>query len=123
VTGNRQSDHRLFRGSLRRVSVRFMRVKIEEAEVKLVPLLPNGETDFQEGFGRMFGYRGQILVILLICLFAIPAVIQFPSSLTIGTNEEVKSQIPSEFSWQTYKPAYQLSELNPLVTDANPQPS
>ena len=65
-------------------SIRFMRTRIREAEAKLTSLLPNGEVEFHEAFGRVFSQRSQALLIALFVVFLIPLTIQFPSSLTIG---------------------------------------
>src|SRR5437870_8847173 len=46
-------------------SIRFMRIRTKEAEARLTSLLPNGEVDFHEAFGRVFRYRSQALIIIL----------------------------------------------------------
>ena len=53
------------------LSVRFARARVLEAEAKLTPLLPGGEADYHEAFGRTVSYRGQILASVAIALLAI----------------------------------------------------
>jgi hypothetical protein len=64
------------------LSVRFVRARVLEAESKLIPLLPNGEADYHERFGQALSYRGQIIIIIVLALMAIPVDFQFESALS-----------------------------------------
>ena len=65
------------------LSVRFARARVLEAEAKLTTLLPGGEADYHEAFGRAVSFRGQVLLIIAIAALAIYIIVQMETLIAL----------------------------------------